>query len=770
MISLVSRWWHRSGNRPSRAAAPVIGLLVVVQVLALSLFAAPAPAAETPGPHPHPLGGSAADRATALERVQPRLQRLHDDGWSALQHLRLAGEKAPASLEAVLVTCDFADSLLVGRHGQVPGDFPAPAQSAFYYAAHDSVYFHHLMADVAAYFGDVSGGRFALNFTVHPRTVNLPEAMGFYGDHAVEGEQHVLLAAAVVDSLDGEIDFSRYDTVILVHAGAGEETDILGNSPEQIFSTYLGPDDFAAAAADSVIEQPYLATDDFPAGRGIEHVMVLPETEFQDGVLYGSLGVYCFEVGLRLGMLSLSDFTPPGAPDSQGIGQFGLMGYGLFVAGGYIPAHPIAFNKLLMGWLEPQIADPDAEPLVTVRPAEQAGGEDPTVRVEINGREYWLAEYRLQDPDGNHDFDFPGDLNGNGIPDYWDADSVFGDGTPSGFFDPATDIHESLVGAEWDFFMSENVARDPHDITERGSGSGLYIWHVDEGVIADVFSSRRNLFNADPRRKSVDLEEADGIQDLDSRNPSPYMFGGDDDSFRGEGQDRFGPYTRPDTRSAGGAWTGILFEDISPVVLDSTHAYPDGRVGILYADSLTFRLRRLPAAAAAPVMVARRELPAGADLAGSHLLAVDLDGDGSSEIVAAGHVGEVWAFGSDLSEHVDRDGDPATTEPLAVGRDGAGRPVVWNLPAAAGDLDGDGALEIVLTGPDGLYGFDAAGDEIADGDLDPASFGRLVALEDCRVPAVLIPRLLGADPGAPAAAVVVESRAGASVLRFLTAA
>ncbi|MFO7654081.1 MAG: VCBS repeat-containing protein, partial [Candidatus Krumholzibacteriia bacterium] len=186
--------------------------------------------------------------------------------------------------------------------------------------------------------------------------------------------------------------------------------------------------------------------------------------------------------------------------------------------------------------------------------------------------------------------------------------------------------------------------------------------------------------------------------------------------------------------------------------------------------SLTFRLRRLPAAAAAPVMVARRELPAGADLAGSHLLAVDLDGDGSDEIVAAGQAGEVWAFGSDLSEHVDRDGDPATIEPLAVGRDGAGRPVVWNLPGAAGDLDGDGALEIVLTGPDGLYGFDATGDEIADGDLDPASFGRLVALEDCRIPAVLMPRLLGADPGAPAAAVVVESRAGASVLRFLTAA
>ena len=49
-----------------------------------------------------------------------------------------------------------------------------------------------------------------------------------------------------------------------------------------------------------------------------------------------------------------------GSPDSQGIGQFGLMGYGLFTAGGLVPAEPCAFNRMLMGWATPYEVDPDA--------------------------------------------------------------------------------------------------------------------------------------------------------------------------------------------------------------------------------------------------------------------------------------------------------------------------------------------------------------------------------------------------------------------------
>lgn len=684
---------------------------------------------------------------------------------------RPRGEKAPATLDAIVLSCDFADSLLLGRHGAVPGDFPPPRQTDRHYAAHDSTFLHHKIQDVAAYFADVSGGALEIRFTVHPRAVNLPHPMSWYGNHPVNGEQQVALAADVIDSLDLEIDFTQYDTVVLVHAGAGEETDILGDSPEQIYSTYLNPADFRAAYEDSLLGQPYLPAAGFAEGTGIDRVLVLPETEQQDpfGSFrggFGSLGVYCFEFGLHLGMLSLSDFTPAGRPDSQGVGQYDLMGYGLFVGLGFLPPQPGPFNKLLMGWLEPRSEDPDLGGTVVLRTASGDHGLD-CARIDISGQEYWLAEYRLQDPDGNRRFSFPGDLNGNGLPDFWDADSQNGDGTPTGKFDPATDTHEDLRGAEWDFAMSENNARLPGEL---GAGSGVYVWHVDEAVVAAAFGQPTNLFNADPSRKSVDLEEADGVQDLDSSEPSDWQLGGDDDSFRGEGNSLFGPDSRPDTRSNAGLATGVVMSGFSNVVLDSAAYVVEvggfSYAGYDYADSMTFTLSRAAPAAGGRLPFARLVLPDGVDLAGSHLLAVDLDGAGAQELVAADAGGGVWAFRGDLSEFVDHDGEAATVMPLAEGRE-AGEPAAWLLPAAAGDLDGDGDPEIVLATASGLHAFTAAGEPLLAG--APGDHGRYAEVAGCNQPVVLVPGEAGAangDPAAAVAAVVAWARDGRCGLEF----
>ena len=685
---------------------------------------------------------------------------------------RAPGEKAPAVLEAIVFSCDFADSLLLGRHGLVPGDFPPPRQSDRHYDAHDSTYLHHRLQDVAAYFADVSGDALEIRFTVHPRTVNLPHPMSWYGNHPTLGEQPVALAAAVVDSLDQEIDFTRYDTFVLVHAGAGEETDILGDSPEQIYSTYLDPRDFAAAFEDDQLDRPYLPAAGFAEGEGIDRVLVLPETAQQDpygsfGGGFGSLGLYCFEFGLHLGMLSLSDFTPAGRPDSQGVGQYDLMGYGLFVGLGYLPPQPGPFNKLLMGWLDPVPVDPDAGARVLLAPASGPGGLA-CARIDITGQEYWLAEYRLQDPDGNRRFGFPGDLNGNGLPDFWDADSQNGDGTPTGKFDAAVDTHEDLRGAEWDFAMSENRARLPGEL---GAGSGVYVWHVDEGVVAASFGQATNLFNADPARKAVDLEEADGIQDLDTNEPSDWQLGGDDDSFRGEGNARFGPDTRPDTRSNAGLATGVLMTGFSDVVRDSAaYVVQVGEfsyAGYDYADTMSFTVSRVSAAPGARLPYARVALPAGVDLASSHLLAVDLDGTGTEEIVAADASGGVWAFDGALGEFLDRDGEPQTIEPFAVGRRG-GVAVSWLLPAAAGDLDGDGAPDIVVATADGLYAFGADGQPLRG--ASPGDEGLYAESEGGNQPVVLLPVEAGArtgDPGARVEALVAWTRDGACGLDWV---
>ena len=707
--------------------------------LFLGLWAVPVRALdsgrEAAGPDVNRLMEQMPELVSGLEQATLAVR---NDGDLDLQRRRLGGEKAPAELHAVVVMCDFSDSLMLGREGTLPGDYPPAAQTEFLFAAHDSVYFHHMLQDVAHYFQAASGGRFTLRFTIFPEVVNLARPMSDYGNDPERGEQPVVLAGDVVDILDPDIDFSDYDTMVLIHAGAGEETDLMGVNPEQISSTYLGPRDFEAAVEDSILPEPWLAGGDFGGTGGLDHVLILPETEYQAPFgAVGSLGVYCFEVGLRLGMLSLSDFTPAGHPDSQGIGLLGLMGYGLYAGAGYIPPQPCAFNKLLMGWIDPVSIRPDQAGSYELTPAGDPSSPTSAARVDINGQEYWLLEYRLQDPDGNNMFSFGDDKNHNGIPDFYDMDSAQGNGIPTGFFDPAVDSLETLVGAEWDFAMSDNPAR-PRGV--NAAGSGVYIWHIDEGVIRDVFDAEGNLFNADPAHKAVDLEEADGIQDLDSTVPSEFSFGGDDDSFRGEGNHEFGPRTRPGTESATGAYTGVVMRNFSKVVADS-QGYVlaadgfDTIWGISYADTIGFMVETEAASAEGPVPAARLELPVGVDLRGSDVLIGDLDGGGTpDEIILAGHAGEVYALNGNLREYIDGDGDPATIDPLAIGTWDS-QPVTWNLPPAMGDLDGDGLPEIILTAPGGIYAFRNNGITLEPG--SEAFRGLYRPLPGCSLPPVL---------------------------------
>ena len=255
--------------------------------------------------------------------------------------------------------------------------------------------------------------------------------------------------------------------------------------------------DFEAAVEDSLLEEPGLPTGD---GTLVQHVLILPETETQDAVpslglngFFGMRGVYCFEFGLRLGMLSLADFTPSEYPDSQGIGNYGLMGYGLFTGLGIVPAAPCAMNRMLMGWVE--AVEATAPGRYELPPIATGVGDTLLLRVPINDREYFLLEYRLQDPDGTFTFTF-GDLNGNRVPDFLDASSA--DGTPASSFDPATDVWESTLGAEWDYFMSEFPVQEEIDGVGRGPGrgNGLYIWHIDERVIRDALVAGTNTINA----------------------------------------------------------------------------------------------------------------------------------------------------------------------------------------------------------------------------------------------------------------------------------
>ena len=49
--------------------------------------------------------------------LRAKAGRVVDDGAPLMQERRLAGEKAPGTLNVILMRCDFSDSLMLGRHG-----------------------------------------------------------------------------------------------------------------------------------------------------------------------------------------------------------------------------------------------------------------------------------------------------------------------------------------------------------------------------------------------------------------------------------------------------------------------------------------------------------------------------------------------------------------------------------------------------------------------------------------------------------------------------
>jgi len=98
-------------------------------------------------------------------------------------------------------------------------------------------------------------------------------------------------------------------------------------------------------------------------------------------------------------------------------------------------------------------------------------------------------------------------------------------------------------------FLLEGRVREGFDAGLPGSG--ILIWHVDDSVDG----------NDDPNHLQVDLEEADGVQELEL---SPQAKGSEDDFFYMGNQDEFGPQTRPDSSSYTGQPTGVRIFAIGP--------------------------------------------------------------------------------------------------------------------------------------------------------------------------------------------------------------
>jgi M6 family metalloprotease-like protein len=576
---------------------------------------------------------------------------------------------------------------------------------------HDISYFRRQLFHVETYWDEVSYSQFSPSITLLDTVITLNREMAAYGaDDSLE-VRTLRLLRDTVESIDPFTEFREGNRIIVIHAGAGQESDIgddyLGDTPDDIWSTYVPLCDIQ----EHLGLESGIPTDD---GVFIQEGIIVPETENQDDPYqqsrYAIFGITVHLFAHLLGLPSLYDTTPDEVADSQGIGRWGLMGYGAWNGNGFSPPHPCAWCKADLQWVNVMNAalDGTANTLYMVEKPDSLASSNrgSVIRIDLDEKEYFLLENRLQDENGNGAFDFYDD-DGNGIFE---------------FFDPGSG--DSYTGAEFDYFLPDT-----------GTGSGLLIWHMDEDVIAAGRAPCTNRVNADPFRKGVDLEEADGVQDLDSYPVEMSDYGSPYDSFRLPYNTTFGPYTSPGTHFNNGALSNLeiyemgyagkvmtfkarqeLYQSGWPVAVEGTFytnslhfldidgggtlevvaaSYDSlsGRIWVWHGDGTPFLSSQEEGEPFTVVESPIRSTPATGDI----------DGDGLFDVVAGSDGGRVWAFHYRDADNDGR-GDPAAGWPCEVDGIVRSSPVLW-------DIDDDSADEIFIVSTDyenemsRLYGF-----------------------------------------------------------------
>ena len=491
---------------------------------------------------------------------------------------------------------------------------------------HDRAYFARHLTALARYYQTVSDGRVVIESEVFPRVerlaYRLPQSMLHYGNGRTTEEIGAKWIELLRDAIEMALadpdgpQLSDFNSFLVFHAGVGHETGELND----IRSVFLEKSDFDRFNGGPLVLD----------GVEVGEAWILPESPSLNGRA-GLNGLMAKFFGNQLGLPGLSNFAD-GLP---AVGGWSLMDVGANALGfvladslepviGFTAPHPIAWSKARLGWIEPLVVRRDT--VVSLLATDRAGDLPKALRVPIDVDEYFLLENRQQR--GRR-------------------------GAPEGQVVRGVDQDEVLWLEEGEIELEQGVWTGVEDYDAFIPGSGVLIWHIDDGVIEAHAAD--GAINNRPERQGIALEEADGYRDIG--NPVferlRQIEGSPDDPFFVGGQTLFGPGTRPDTRSNRGWDTGIEIEVLSDL-----------------GDTMQVAIRFAHSRPGWPLA-----------LAGDGLLqAADLDGDGADELLFEADAGIGYADAAGIAE--------------------------WRLAAsrllAVGDGDGDG-----------LAGIFSLGDEVA---------------------------------------------------------
>jgi hypothetical protein len=441
---------------------------------------------------------------------------------------------------------------------------------------HDSTYFRNHLSFLENYWRRVSNGTIIVRSDIVPVVIRLSNPMRSYSPPP-QSATNSELAAMVrdvwrsVDSLPLSIPFSDYDAFLIFHAGVGRDIDLesiygYDPTPYDIPSLYF---DLAALRRAFGAGHSGIPVQD--SSFFITNSIVVPRTESRYIPTLG--GQFLLQLGIN-GLLAASLGSYLGLPDlfdtetgQSGIGRFGLMdGQSIFSWNGVFPPEPSAWEKYFLemkykfGMVDVIDVPTDTSMHSLKAVSATTAGKDTLLRIRINAREYFLLENRNRD--ANRDGTTVWRVVNNTIV----QETFSRDTTGFSAFDQRR-LHGVVVDVdEFDFSL-------PGGVTEEGEffDGGILVWHIDESVIDARYATNR--VNANPSRRGVDLEEADGSQDigqsygfLDPASGSEagtsldfWFLGNASPVYRNE----FSPTTHPNSLSNSGANSRVTLKDFT---------------------------------------------------------------------------------------------------------------------------------------------------------------------------------------------------------------
>ncbi len=523
------------------------------------------------------------------------------------------------------------------------------------------------------YWNIVSNGKLVLKYEVYPLeeslTYQLPHTISYYGDTGLPNypfdglKQFFDDSFRLADSVSPEIDFSKYNAFIIFHAGSDRQSD-LGSfvstyTPNDLFTGFIVTGD--TVKVDNGI-------------HGVTEGIIMPETRSQDGQIRALNAVMAHEFGHQLG---LPDFYNTLTFTTQ-IGDFSLMDnnaadVGIDLEGnrapasGLLPVYPDAWGKAYLGFTVPvEMSNQNIVQLYASEILEDTFVQ--TVKIPVNSEEYFLVENRQTNIDN--------DLN-----------------TPFLLADSVTGVILGPVDSQ------KHLNREYDNLLP---GSGILIWHIDEGVAyldydsngADNFSDNKLQWDKD--RRFITLEEADGFIDFGGNYYAGY--GSQEDMYYLGNNSNFTPYTFPSSRSNDRSETHIYVTNIGPI-----------------RTVMSFNVKNDISLANWPQRIISSS-------GSSSLVYGDLDGNGKEEVLTASGKyifawktdGSKFIPNSDVIPILGLDGK-YTYEPLAIFAETD--TTIVGTPSL-GDLDGDGKLEVVAGDLSGKVYVWHASDGNSDGRAD----------------------------------------------------